>query len=117
MIKIALTTALAAAVLMPAPLLVGAIPAEAQNLKMAQVDVQLGRDRDDSYRHRRDFRRHRWCRPRRPDRWPTAQLPHGDHYGRPGRRTHDHAQGAPLRLGLNDKQETQNWPRTPGPFF
>ena len=54
MIKIALTTALAAAVLMPAPLLVGAIPAEAQNLKMAQVDVQLGRDRDDSYRHRRD---------------------------------------------------------------
>ena len=31
---------------MPAPLLVGAIPAEAQNLKMAQVDVQIGRDRD-----------------------------------------------------------------------
>jgi hypothetical protein len=28
------------------PLLVGAIPAEAQNLKMAQVDVQIGRDRD-----------------------------------------------------------------------
>jgi hypothetical protein len=54
MMKIALTTALAAAVLMPAPLLVGTIPAEAQNLKMAQVDVQLGRDRDDSYRHRRD---------------------------------------------------------------
>jgi hypothetical protein len=54
MIKIALTTALAAAVLMPAPLLVRSIPAEAQNLKMAQVDVQLGRDRDDSYRHRRD---------------------------------------------------------------
>jgi hypothetical protein len=39
---------------MPAPLLVRSIPAEAQNLKMAQVDVQLGRDRDDSYRHRRD---------------------------------------------------------------
>jgi hypothetical protein len=54
MTKIALTTALAAAVLMPAPLLVGSIPAEALNLKMAQVDVQLGRDRDDSYRHRRD---------------------------------------------------------------
>jgi hypothetical protein len=53
MMKIALTTALAAAVLMPAPL-VGSVPAEAQNLKMAQVDVQLGRDRDDSYRHRRD---------------------------------------------------------------
>jgi hypothetical protein len=45
MMKIALTTALAAAVLMPAPLLVGTIPAEAQNLKMAQVDVQIGRDR------------------------------------------------------------------------
>src|SRR6266516_6664210 len=56
MMKIALTVAMAAAVLMPAPLLVGSIPAEAQNLKMAQVDVQLGRDRDrdDSYRHRRD---------------------------------------------------------------
>jgi hypothetical protein len=51
--KIALTAVLAAAVLMPAPLLVGS-PAEAQNLKMAQVDVQLGRDRDDSYRHRRE---------------------------------------------------------------
>ena len=54
MMKIALTVAMAAAVLMPAPLLVGSIPAEAQNLKMAQVDVQIGRDRDDSYRHRRD---------------------------------------------------------------
>jgi hypothetical protein len=54
MTKIALITALAAAMLMPVPLLVGSIPAEAQNLKMAQVDVQLGRDRDDSYRHRRD---------------------------------------------------------------
>ena len=54
MMKIALTVAIAAAVLMPAPLLVGSIPAEAQNLKMAQVDVQIGRERDDSYRHRRD---------------------------------------------------------------
>ena len=55
MMKIALTTALAAAVLMPAPLLVGTIPAEAQNLKMAQgVDVQIGRDRDDRDRRRRD---------------------------------------------------------------
>jgi hypothetical protein len=49
MTKIALTTALAAAVLMPAPLLVGSSPAEAQNLKMAQVDVQIGRDRSDRY--------------------------------------------------------------------
>jgi hypothetical protein len=54
MMKIALTTALAVAVLMPASLLVRSIPAEAQNLQIAQVDVQLGRDRDDSYRHRRD---------------------------------------------------------------
>src|SRR5438067_802129 len=54
MMKIALTAALAAAVLLPGPLLVGSVPAEAQNLKMAQVDVQIGRDRDDSYRHRRD---------------------------------------------------------------
>ena len=54
MMKIALTAALAAAVLLPGPLLVGSVPAKAQNLKMAQVDVQLGRDRDDSYRHRRD---------------------------------------------------------------
>jgi hypothetical protein len=46
MTKIAFAVAIAAAVLMPAPLLVGAIPAEAQNLKMAQVDVQIGRDRD-----------------------------------------------------------------------
>jgi hypothetical protein len=53
MMKIALTLAMAA-VLMPAPLVIGSTPAEAQNLRMAQVDVQLGRDRDDSYRHRRD---------------------------------------------------------------
>jgi hypothetical protein len=42
MMKIALTTALAVAVLMPASLLVRSIPAEAQNLQIAQVDVQLG---------------------------------------------------------------------------
>jgi hypothetical protein len=41
MMKIALTLAMAAA-LMPAPLVVGSTPAEAQNLRMAQVDVQLG---------------------------------------------------------------------------
>jgi hypothetical protein len=47
MMKIAFAVAVAAAVLMPAPLLVGTIPAEAQNIKMAQgVDVQIGRDRD-----------------------------------------------------------------------
>jgi hypothetical protein len=46
MMKIAFAVAIAAAVLTPAPLLVGTIPAEAQNLKMAQgLDVQIGRDR------------------------------------------------------------------------
>jgi hypothetical protein len=48
MIKVAFVLAVAAAVLTTAPLLVGAVPAEAQNLRMAQgVDVQVGRDRDD----------------------------------------------------------------------
>jgi hypothetical protein len=47
MMKIAFAVAIAAAVLIPAPLLVGTTPAEAQNLKMAQgVDIQIGRDRD-----------------------------------------------------------------------
>ena len=55
MIKIAFALAAAGAVLMTAPLLVGTVPAKAQNLKMAQgVDVQVGRDRDDSYRRRRN---------------------------------------------------------------
>ena len=54
MTKITLTVAMVAAVLMPAPLLVGSIPAEAQNLKMAQVDVQIGRDRYDRDRRRND---------------------------------------------------------------
>ena len=49
MIKIAFALAAAGAVLMTAPLLVGTVPAKAQNVKMAQgVDVQIGRDRDDS---------------------------------------------------------------------
>jgi len=51
MMKSASAVAVAAAVLMPAPLLVGRIPAEAQNLKMAQgVDVQIRGDRDDRRR-------------------------------------------------------------------
>ena len=55
MMKITFAVAIAAAVLIPAPLLVGAIPAEAQNVKMAQgVDVQIGRDRDDRDRRRRN---------------------------------------------------------------
>jgi hypothetical protein len=55
MMKISFAVAIAATVLTPAPLLVGTIPAEAQNLKMAQgVDVQIGRDRDDRDRRRRN---------------------------------------------------------------
>jgi hypothetical protein len=51
MTKIAFAGAIAAVALMSAPLVVGPVPAEAQNLKMAQIDVQIGRDRD---RYRRD---------------------------------------------------------------
>jgi hypothetical protein len=54
MMKIAFAGAIAAAALMSAPLLVGPIPAEAQNLKMAQVDVQIGRDRDSRRRYDTD---------------------------------------------------------------
>ena len=57
MMKITLAVAAAAAALtlMPAPL---ATPSKAQDLKMAQVDIQIGRDRYDRYdrydRGRRD---------------------------------------------------------------
>jgi Ni/Co efflux regulator RcnB len=53
MMKIALAVVAAAAVLTTAPV---ATPSKAQELKMAQVDVQIGRDRDDRYDrdHRRD---------------------------------------------------------------
>ena len=46
MMKIAFVLAAAAAVLTTAPL---ATPSKAQDLKMAQVDVQIGRDRYDRY--------------------------------------------------------------------
>jgi hypothetical protein len=46
MMKITLAVAAAAAVLTTAPLVT---PAKAQGVKMAQVDVQIGRDRDDRY--------------------------------------------------------------------
>lgn len=54
--NVAFALAAAGAVLMTTPLLVGTVPAKAQNLKMAQgVDVQIGRDRDDRDRRpRRD---------------------------------------------------------------
>jgi hypothetical protein len=51
MMKVAFAAAIAAAALTPAPPLLGTSPAEAQNLEIAQVDVQIGRDRD--YRDRR----------------------------------------------------------------
>jgi hypothetical protein len=46
MMKIALAMAAAAAVLTTVPL---ATPSKAEELKMAQVDVQIGRDRYDRY--------------------------------------------------------------------
>ena len=53
MMKIALAVATAAVVLTTAPLVT---PVQAQGVKMAQVDVQIGRDRDDrDYRDRRRY--------------------------------------------------------------
>jgi hypothetical protein len=54
MAKILFALAAAGAVLMTGPLLGGSVPAKAQEFKMAQVDVRIGRDRDDYYRGRRD---------------------------------------------------------------
>jgi hypothetical protein len=54
---ITFAVAAAAAMTMTTPLLVGAVPAKAQTVRMAQgYDVQVGRDRDD--RDDRDLRRH-----------------------------------------------------------
>jgi hypothetical protein len=53
--KIALAMAAAAAIIMTGPSFVGAVPAKAEQLKMAQVELQIGRDREDnSRRDRRD---------------------------------------------------------------
>jgi hypothetical protein len=48
--KIALAVATAAAIITAGPSFVGAVPANAEQLKMAQVDVQIGRDRQDNGR-------------------------------------------------------------------
>ena len=58
--SIALATTVAA-VFASAPLFIGTIPAKAENLKMAQVglDVQVGRDRDDWIDRDRSERRDR----------------------------------------------------------
>jgi hypothetical protein len=51
---LAFAVATAAALFMATPLFVGAIPAKAENLKMAQgVDLQINRDRDDNGRRDR----------------------------------------------------------------
>jgi len=50
MIKIALAVATAAAIITASPTLLGAVPAKAEQLRMAQVDVQIGRDRQDNGR-------------------------------------------------------------------
>jgi len=47
MIKMVFTAAAAAAMFTAAPVFVGANSAGAQEVKVAQVDVQIGRDRDD----------------------------------------------------------------------
>src|SRR5262249_50144204 len=52
--KIAFALAAAGAVFMTSPLLVGTVPAKAQNLKTAQADVRIGRDREDWSGRRRD---------------------------------------------------------------
>jgi hypothetical protein len=56
--RIALVVATIAAVVTAAPLFVGVNPAKAENLKMAQVglDVQVGRDRDERVYRDRDRR-------------------------------------------------------------
>jgi hypothetical protein len=56
--RIALAVATIAAVVTAAPLFVGVNPAKAENLKMAQVgvDVQVGRDRDERVYRDRDRR-------------------------------------------------------------
>jgi hypothetical protein len=80
MMKIAFAAATAAAVLMSVPLLVGPIPAEAQDLKVAQVDVQIGRDRFRDDRRRRDSDATIGIGPGGVT-VGTARLPHGDHDG------------------------------------
>lgn len=53
--KLTFAIATVAAILMTAPLLVGSVPAKAQNLKMAQgIDIQVGPDRSDRDHRRRN---------------------------------------------------------------
>jgi hypothetical protein len=54
MMKMMLAAATAAAVTMAVPWFAGSVPAKAEGLKMAQVDVQIGRDRDEKVGRDRD---------------------------------------------------------------
>jgi hypothetical protein len=56
--NIALATA-AAAVCASASLFIGTVPAKTESLKIAQLDVQIGRDRDDHAIRERSERRER----------------------------------------------------------
>jgi hypothetical protein len=59
MMKMMLAAATAAAVVIAVPWYAGSVPAKAEGLKMAQVDVQLGRDRDEKSVRDRDERSRR----------------------------------------------------------
>ena len=77
MMKIVFAAATAAAVFAAAPVLVGTTSAQAQELKLAQVDVQIGRDRDE-----RVIRRDRDERVIRRDRDVSVGVgPGGIHVG------------------------------------
>ena len=53
MLKIVFATATAAAFFTAVPMIGGTSPAHSQNLKTAQVDIEVGRDRDEG-RYRRE---------------------------------------------------------------
>ena len=54
MTKMMLAAASAAAVMIAVPWYAGSVPAKAEGLQMAQVDVQIGRDRDEKSVRDRD---------------------------------------------------------------
>jgi hypothetical protein len=56
MVRLALAAATAAAVFTAASSFGGVVPAKAENLKMAQVQIEVGRDRDVREERRRDRR-------------------------------------------------------------
>jgi hypothetical protein len=54
MMKMTLAAATAAAVMIAVPWYAGSVPAKAEGLQLAQVDVQIGRDRDEKSVRDRD---------------------------------------------------------------